>query len=241
LEDGRYIRILTQVDQWNRQSRCVVAALNFSGHRVAQELDRVARQERYPETICCDNGPEFCSRAFDQWAHQHEIKIQYIRPGKPVENSYIESFNGKLRDECLNVNLFWTTQDAQEKLDRWRHDYNEKRPHSSLGGLAPAQYEKSQSNGGQRPGRESGVISGALKNSEEFFTTGPARAERLPGPLSPAPVDRARITPTLSVAHGIAALQPRNNKKKTCLDTLKVKLILYPNSGGRSKKRRTVF
>jgi putative transposase len=201
LEDGRYVRILTQLDQWNRQSWCVIAGFTFSGHRVAQELDRVGRELGYPETICCDNGPEFCSRAFDGWAHKHGIRMAYIRPGKPAENGYIESFNGKLRDECLNTNLFCSVEDAQEKLDCWRQDYNENRPHSGLGGLAPAQYGKSRSNGGQRAERETGVISGALKNSSEFFTTGLARAERLLEPLSPAPVDSARITPTLSVAH----------------------------------------
>jgi putative transposase len=140
LEDGRPFRILTQVDHYDRQSRCVVAALSFSGERLAQELDRVARKLGYPESISCDNGPEFCSRAFDRWAHLHRVRLHYIRPGKPAENGYIESFNARLRDECLNVNLFWSIQDATEKLEVWRRDYNEKRPHSSLGGLAPAQF-----------------------------------------------------------------------------------------------------
>jgi Integrase core domain len=128
------------VDQYDRQSQCLIAALSFSGERLSQELDRIAKRVGYPESISCDNGPEFCSRVFDRWAHLHQVKVRYIRPGKPVENGYIESFNARLRDECLNVSLFWSIQDAIEKLESWRHDYNENRPHSSLGGLAPAQF-----------------------------------------------------------------------------------------------------
>jgi putative transposase len=199
LEDGCPLRVLTQVDQWNRLSHCVVAAKSFSGRRVSQELDRAAKEVGYPEVIRCDNGPEFCSRAFDQWAHLHRIRIDYIRPGKPVENSYIESFNARLRDECLNVNLFWSIPDAQQKLEAWRRDYNQNRPHSSLGGLAPAQYSISRRLDAPSAGQQSGVISGDLKNSEESFTTGSARAERLWQPLSADPVDIARITPTLGL------------------------------------------
>jgi putative transposase len=99
-----------------------------------------------------DNGPEFCSRAFDRWAHLHQVKLHYIRPGKPADNGYIESFNARLRDECLNVNLFWSIQDATEKLEAWRRDYNEKRPHSSLGGLAPTQFCKFQPTAGPTEG-----------------------------------------------------------------------------------------
>jgi putative transposase len=178
LEDGRSFRILTQVDHYDRQSRCVVAALSFSGERLGQELDQAAQRLGYPESISCDNGPEFCSRAFDRWAHLHRIKLHYIRPGKPAENGYIESFNARLRDECLNVNLFWSIQDAIEKLDSWRRDYNEKRPHSSLGGLAPAQFCSLKRTTGQRrvsPPKQTTIICSTPSRADADLT-GPTMA-----------------------------------------------------------------
>ncbi len=86
-----------------------------------------------------DNGSEFASRALEVWAYQHGVHLDFIRPGKPVENPFIESFNGRLRDECLNVELFFSVQDAREKLDRWRDDYNHHRPHSALQDRTPAE------------------------------------------------------------------------------------------------------
>ena len=140
LEDGRRFRVLTIIDQYHRYSPALVPALSFSGARVVEELDRIARRSGYPRAITCDNGPEFCSRAFDQWAHLHRVGIDYIRPGKPVENGFIESFNARLRDECLNLELFWSIEDAKIKLDAWRADYNTARPHSGLGNLAPVAF-----------------------------------------------------------------------------------------------------
>jgi putative transposase len=140
LEDGRRFRVLTIIDQYHRYSPALVPALSFSGVRVVEALDRIARPSGYPQSITCDNGPEFCSWAFDQWAHLHGVRIDYIRPGKPVENGFIESFNGRLRDECLNLELFWSIEDAKIKLDAWRADYNTARPHSGLGNLAPAAF-----------------------------------------------------------------------------------------------------
>src|SRR5215472_17568918 len=109
---------LTIIDQYHRYSPGLVPALSFSGTRVVEELDRIARTRGYPQSITCDNGPEFCSRAFDQWAHLHRIRIDFIRPGKPVENGFIESFNARLRDECLNLELFWSIEDAKNKARR---------------------------------------------------------------------------------------------------------------------------
>ncbi len=90
-------------------------------------------------TITVDNGTEFASRAMDTWAYSHGIQLDFIRPGKPVENSYIESFNGRLRDECLNVQIFFSLADARQKLAEWRDDHNQVRPHSALGDRAPAE------------------------------------------------------------------------------------------------------
>jgi putative transposase len=140
LEDGRYFRVLTIVDQYDRNSPGLLAAPSFSGAKLRDYLDEIAKQRAYPRSITCDNGSEFCSRVFDSWAHLHNIRIDYIRPGKPVENGYIESFNARLRDECLHVSLFSSITDAKEKLEIWRQDYNQNRPHSSLGNLAPATF-----------------------------------------------------------------------------------------------------
>jgi putative transposase len=140
LQDGRYFRVLTMLDQYDRISLGLVAATSFSGAKVSACLDEIAKHRGYPQSITCDNGPEFCSRAFDGWAHLHKIRIDYVRPGKPVENGYIESFNARLRDECLNVSLFASLNDAKAKLEAWRHDYNQNRPHSSLGNLAPTTF-----------------------------------------------------------------------------------------------------
>jgi putative transposase len=103
-------------------------------------LERLAEIRGLPEVITLDNGPEFAGKALDEWAYNRGVKLNFIRPGKPVENAYIESFNGKLRDECLNQNWFITLRNARETIETWRIDYNEFRPHSSLGDLSPLEY-----------------------------------------------------------------------------------------------------
>ena len=133
--DDRF-RVLTVVDQFTRE--CLLYADRaLSGEKVAAELERVVRERGVPTSITVDNGSEFASRAMDAWAYGHGICLDFIRPGKPVENGYIESFNGRLRDECLNVSLFFSLEDARQKLEQWRKDYNRTRPRSSLGDQAP--------------------------------------------------------------------------------------------------------
>ncbi len=140
LENGRYIRTLTVVDQYTRECPVLEAAHSLTAAKVVDALDSVAAKRGYPESITVDNGSEFCSRVMDAWAYRHGVKLDFIRPGKPVENGYIESFNGRLRDECLNVELFWSVEDARAKLEKWRVDYNVHRPHSSLANLPPAAF-----------------------------------------------------------------------------------------------------
>ena len=140
LVDGRPFRVLTIVDQFSRESLRAEPRSSFPGSQVVASLERIALQRGYPEAITIDNGTEFSSRALETWAYEHEVKLDFIRPGKPVENGFIESFNGKLRDECLNTELFFSLSDACRKLSSWRTDYNEQRPHSALGGLAPAEF-----------------------------------------------------------------------------------------------------
>ena len=118
----------------------LLADRSLSGEKVATALDRVVGQRRAPISITVDNGTEFASQAMDTWAYRHGIHLDFIRPGKPVENGYIESFNGRLRDECLNVEVFFTLEDVREKLERWQQDYNRVWPHSALGDQAPARF-----------------------------------------------------------------------------------------------------
>src|SRR5262249_58246234 len=103
-------------------------------------LERLALERGYPEGLVSDNGPEFAGRTLDRWAYEHGVRLHFIRPGKPVDNAFIESFNGKMRDECLNENWFISLDDARDKIEDWRVDYNEVRPHSSLGNITPKEY-----------------------------------------------------------------------------------------------------
>ena len=130
--DGRWFRVLTVVDQFTRECLLLYADRALSGGKVAAQLERVVKDRGVPLSITVDNGSEFASRAMDAWAYGHGIRLDFIRPGKPVENGYLESFNGRLRDECLNVSLFFSLEDAREKLEQWRRDYNRARPHSAL-------------------------------------------------------------------------------------------------------------
>jgi len=140
LFDNRRIRILTLVDDFTRESLALRARQRFTGDDVAATLERVIRGRGKPRVIRVDNGPEFTSKSLDQWAYAHGVELDFIRPGKPTDNATIESFNGKLRTECLNQNWFLSLDDAQEKLDAWRLDYNRHRPHSALGNLAPDEF-----------------------------------------------------------------------------------------------------
>jgi putative transposase len=140
LADGRAFRVLTVVDQWSRWSPILEVAQSMSGSAVAAALDRAIARHGKPRTITVDHGTEFTSRALDEWAYRRGVALDFIRPGKPVENSFIESFNGKLRDECLNANQFSSIEDARSKIEAWRADYNLHRPHSSLGNRTPREY-----------------------------------------------------------------------------------------------------
>lgn len=108
----------------------------------SQVLDRLALNKELPKVICVDNGPEFRSKSLDQWADKNGVNLHFIRPGKPIDNAFIESFNGRFRDECLNENWFLNLKEAKEKIEKWRKDYNENRPHSSLDYMTPNEFVK---------------------------------------------------------------------------------------------------
>ena len=140
LSTGSRVRIFTIVDTFSRRCLALRAGRSISGSRVTRVLDQLAEKDGYPERIITDNGPEFTSRAMLTWSRSRGVEIDYIQPGKPMQNGYIESFNGRLRDECLNLHWFRSLRDIQHELNTWRTDYNNIRPHSALGGKAPNRY-----------------------------------------------------------------------------------------------------
>ena len=140
LSSGRRIKCLTVVDDFSKESVDITVDYGISGQYVTRVLDQVARFRGYPAAVRTDNGPEFTSRAFLAWTHKNGIRHILIEPGKPMQNGYIESFNGKFRDECLNEQWFESSSQAREWIAHWRRDYNEVRPHSSLGRIPPARF-----------------------------------------------------------------------------------------------------
>jgi putative transposase len=140
--DGRKLRCLTIVDDCSRESLAIEVDSSINGRRVAAVLDRLADLRGLPLSITVDHGPEFAGQVLDSWAYEHRVRLNFIRPGKPVENAYIESFNGRFRDECLNEHWFLTIAHARRVIEAWRIEYNTERPHSSLGNLTPEQFAK---------------------------------------------------------------------------------------------------
>jgi putative transposase len=142
LANGRAIRSLTVLDDFTKESLAIEVDTSLSGLRVTRVLDRIIAERGKPDGLRLDNGPEFTSRCFIAWAEQRGVPLIYIQPGKPVQNSYIESFNGRFRDECLNANWFENLADARRKIEAWRLDYNQARPHSSLAYRTPAEFAR---------------------------------------------------------------------------------------------------
>jgi putative transposase len=140
LADGRPYRIWTLVDDCTREAPLILVDRSLPAARIVEALDLLLLVRSTPAAIVCDNGPEFISLALDQWADEHEIRLDFIRPGQPVENCFIESYNGKLRDECLNQHHFASLAEAQHTIEDWRQDYNTERPHRSLGQLTPSEF-----------------------------------------------------------------------------------------------------
>ena len=137
---GRRFRALAIVDDYSRECPAILVDTSLGGARVVGVLERLAETWGLPEVITVDNGPEFAGKAMDEWAYRRGIKLSFIRPGKPVENAFAESFNGRLRDECLNTNWFMSVRHAREIIETWRRDYNKVRPHSSLKGRTPKEF-----------------------------------------------------------------------------------------------------
>jgi len=140
LSGGRKFRTLNLMDGYTREALAIEVDTSLPGARVVRVLERLRERRGVPERIQVDNGPEFISQVVDQWAYDRGVTLNFIRPGKPTDNGHIESFNGKFRDECLNQYWFVNLVEARERIEAWRQDYNQERPHSSLGYQTPAQF-----------------------------------------------------------------------------------------------------
>jgi putative transposase len=140
--DGRRFRVLTVVDDHTRECLALIADTSLSGRRVVRELDAVIARRGRPLTVVSDNGTEFTSMAILRWSQERQIDWHYIAPGKPMQNGFIESFNGSFRDECLNETLFSSLPEARDRITDWKEDYNSHRPHSSLGNLTPNEFAR---------------------------------------------------------------------------------------------------
>lgn len=153
--EGRVLKCLTIVDDASTEAVAAVPARALGGHAVTRVLDRLAVERGLPGALRTDNGPEFCSRAMLTWAHERGVTLRLIEPGKPNQNAFIESFNGRFRDECLNEHWFTSVAHAHAVIETWRRAYNEERPKKSLGGLTPAAY-------GKRLMMETGTVTAGL-------------------------------------------------------------------------------
>lgn len=150
LVNGRKIRLLTVMDVHTRESLAIEVDTSISGERVCRVLDRIKGLRGLPERIGTDNGPEFRGMKLDQWAYKNKVKLQFIPPGQPTKNAYIESFNAIVRDDCLNQHWFLNLEDARNKIEVWRYEYNTVRPHGSLGKKTPAEFAARHPLGGGR-------------------------------------------------------------------------------------------
>ena len=177
LSDGRRFRTLNIVDDFAREAIAIVVDTSLSGTRVARELSRLIERRGKPKMIVSDNGTELTSRAILKWTKDTLVSWHYIAPGKPTQNAFVESFNGRFRDECLNEHLFDSLDSARKIIEAWRIDYNTVRPHTSLGGLSPHVFMRRQSR--RRPG------SSELRGSSTHRVLNPnAKSERKANGLS---------------------------------------------------------
>ncbi len=140
LANGRRFKCLTMTDPRSKEVPVIEVDVSIDGARVCRILDRLFATRPLLDTLILDNGPEFAGTALDAWAVQRGVQLHFIQPGKPVQNAFIESFNGKFRDECLNEHWFLTLQEAQLVIEAWRREYNEERTHSTIGDMTPIEF-----------------------------------------------------------------------------------------------------
>jgi putative transposase len=167
---GRTIRVLSVVDTYTRECLALEVDTGFASRRVTRVLDEIIARRGRPVSIRCDNGPELTSRHFLAWALEWKIDLRHIQPGKPIQNAHVESFHGRLREECLRVSWFRNLFDARIKIADWRKEYNEERPHSSLGYRTPAEFAQAT----QSCGKDADFVCLENTSGVSHFATTPA-------------------------------------------------------------------
>jgi putative transposase len=168
LATGRRFRTLNVVDDYTRECVRIEVDTSLGGERVARVLEELSWQRGGPQVIVVDHGPEFTSQALDRWAYRQGVGLHFIAPGKPEQNAYVESFNGKFRDECLNEHWFGDLEEAREKIETWRQDYNQRRPHSALGYRTPEEFAAQVAARRASPPTPVAIPQGNLTNSPEL-------------------------------------------------------------------------
>jgi len=184
LEDGRALRLLTIVDDFTRECPGIEVDRSLPAERVIEQLERLAATRGLPQTIVVDNGPEFASKALHAWAYRRHVVLHFIDPGKPVQNAFIESFNGTCRDDCLNAHVFTSLEDARRKIGAWRRHYNHGRPHSSLGNRTPVAFAAMTRTGSDRANGDASPRSprqGQARFARRFATLDPELASMREG------------------------------------------------------------
>jgi putative transposase len=187
-EQGRSLRILTLIDEYTKECLAIHADYSIRAVDAITVLEAAIQRYGTPKYLRSDNGPEFIAQAIQDWVKNQSVRSAYIQAGAPWEQACIESFHDKLRDECLNREIFSCLREASLILEQWRIEYNQQRPHSALGYLTPTEFAARQN-------PKWAVVSKDLNNPGRLFTTGPARADRFRKAVSPAPVDILRTTP----------------------------------------------
>jgi putative transposase len=177
---GQRFRVLGVIDGFTRQCLALETATSFPSRRVTRVLERAIAEYGKPQSIRCDNGPELTSRHFLAWAIEWKIDLVHIQPGKPTQNGGMESFNGKLRDECLNTSWFWNLFDARRKISAWKTEYNSRRPHSSLGYLTPDEFTQ-RWKAASLSGTESMAVDQPRQSNPGGLRYAPALTQLLPG------------------------------------------------------------
>ena len=178
--DGRKLRALNVVDDFTRECLGIEVDTSIGGARVTRVLDHLVELHGKPERLLMDNGPEFTGQALDLWSYECGVQLQFIEPGRPMQNGHCESFNGKFRDECLNEHWFGSLDHAREIIEKWRVDYNECRPHSSLNNLTPKEFLKEY----QRKSESNRSVISAPSGAETPATRQEERLDPHPGGLS---------------------------------------------------------
>jgi transposase InsO family protein len=187
-EQGGSLRILTLIDEYTKECLAIHAGYSIRAVDAITVLEAPIQRYGTPRHLRSDNGQEFIAQAIQDWLKTHWVRSVYIQPGAPWEQAYIESFHDKLRDECLNREIFYSLLEARLILEQWRVEYNQHRPHSAFDYLTPEEFAARQNS-------KWGVVSKDLNNPDGLFTIGPARADRFSKTVSPAPVDILGTTP----------------------------------------------